>query len=51
MVRQGVDTAADNEITMKFHTLAAHSSWNHLTLKAVFREGLKTSPQAELAKG
>ncbi|KAK3535972.1 hypothetical protein QTP70_022854 [Hemibagrus guttatus] len=45
---QGSDTAVDYAIT--FRTLAAQSGWNDASLWAVFRAGLNSEPQTELAR-
>ncbi|KAL0150494.1 hypothetical protein M9458_054311 [Cirrhinus mrigala] len=46
-LQQGDRTAADYAI--EFRTLAAQSKWNEVALKAVFKGGLNTKLQAELA--
>ncbi|KAK3521961.1 hypothetical protein QTP70_020459 [Hemibagrus guttatus] len=46
-LRQGSDSAVDYAI--KFYTLAAQSGWNNAALWAVFREGLSSALQPELA--
>ncbi|KAK3569123.1 hypothetical protein QTP86_024496 [Hemibagrus guttatus] len=46
-IRQGSDSAADYAI--RFRTLAAQSEWNDAALWAVFRAGLNSALQTELA--
>ncbi|KAI2668506.1 Transposon Tf2-11 polyprotein [Labeo rohita] len=46
-LKQGDRTAADYAI--EFRTLAAQSKWNEVALKAVFKRGLNTKLQVELA--
>ncbi|KAL0153008.1 hypothetical protein M9458_051687, partial [Cirrhinus mrigala] len=46
-LKQGDRTAAD--FAIEFRTLAAQSKWNEVALKAVFKRGLNSKLQAELA--
>ncbi len=46
-LRQGSSTAAEYALT--FHTLAAQTGWDNDPLKLLFRKGLTTELQSELA--
>ncbi len=46
-LRQGKDTASDYSLT--FHTLAAQTGWENGPLKLLYRKGLSTELQTELA--